>query len=348
MKSLERILNTFEGKPVDRVPLYDYLFQKELFEKLIGVRPESYNIHQAIECAKILHHDMVACFVGNAEDFDMPVDENGEYTDEFGTVFAIREEVSWPVNAPVQFPVSDWDSYKCLKYPDPAAKGRTDELIEGLKKNNDELAISAGIEGPFTRIWMLMGPEELFILLHTEPDLIKTIFNDMTDYLIACAKHIEAASPHVFSIAEDLGASAGPFISLPMFREFVLPSLEKLVSSINIPVFFHSCGNINLYMDDLVDLGLKAIHPLQRTANMDLRKMKEKYGDRITLVGNVDSSRTLPYGSIEDVERETLECLEIGKPGGRYILASDHSLHDGIPIENIVHMFETGLKYGQY
>ena len=81
---------------------------------------------------------------------------------------------------------------------------------------------------------------------------------------------------------------------------------------------------------------------------MDLRTIKEKYGDRITLCGNVDSSRTLPYGTVEDVELETLACLEIGKPGGRYILASDHSLHDGISVENIKRMFAVGLEHGRY
>jgi uroporphyrinogen decarboxylase len=170
----------------------------------------------------------------------------------------------------------------------------------------------------------------------------------VTDYLIASAKHILAAGPHIFTIAEDLGASAGPFISLPMFREFFLPELHKLVQAVDIPIFFHSCGNINLYMDDIVDLGIAAIHPMQRTAGMDLRVIKEKYGSRLTLVGNVDSSRTLPYGTSKDVERETLECLEIGKPGGRYILASDHSMHDGIPVENITRVFETGFEHGKY
>jgi uroporphyrinogen decarboxylase len=81
---------------------------------------------------------------------------------------------------------------------------------------------------------------------------------------------------------------------------------------------------------------------------MDIAYVKEKYGDRLTIAGNIDSSRILPYGSPEDVEKEVREAMAIAKPGGRYILSSDHSLHDGIPVENIKRLFKTGLETGVY
>jgi uroporphyrinogen decarboxylase len=81
---------------------------------------------------------------------------------------------------------------------------------------------------------------------------------------------------------------------------------------------------------------------------MDLATVKKKYGDRICLVGNIDSSRTLPYGTPEQVAEETLEALRIAAPGYCYILASDHSLHDGIPVRNILRMFEVARKHGVY
>lgn len=61
-----------------------------------------------------------------------------------------------------------------------------------------------------------------------------------------------------------------------------------------------------------------------------------------------DSSRTLPYGSLKDVEQEVREAIAVAAPGYGYILASDHSLHDGIPVANIRRLFETGRKYGGY
>jgi uroporphyrinogen decarboxylase len=79
---------------------------------------------------------------------------------------------------------------------------------------------------------------------------------------------------------------------------------------------------------------------------MDLREMKEKYGHRLCIIGNIDSSRTLPYGSPAEVAAEVREAIDIAAPGGGYVLASDHSLHDGIPIENILEMFRVGREYG--
>ena len=99
-------------------------------------------------------------------------------------------------------------------------------------------------------------------------------------------------------------------------------------------------------MDDFAQTKIASIHPLQRTAGMDLRAVKEQYGDRFCIIGNVDSSRTLPYGTPEDVKAEVKEAIEIAAPEGGYVLASDHSLHDGIPVENILALRDAGLKYG--
>jgi uroporphyrinogen decarboxylase len=65
-------------------------------------------------------------------------------------------------------------------------------------------------------------------------------------------------------------------------------------------------------------------------------------------VGNIDSSRTLPFGTPEEIEAETREALRVAAPGYGYILASDHSLHDGIPVKNIQLMFDVARKYGVY
>ena len=74
--------------------------------------------------------------------------------------------------------------------------------------------------------------------------------------------------------------------------------------------------------------------------------MKEKYGKRFCIIGNIDSSRTLPYGTPAEVEAEVREAIQIAATGGGYVLASDHSLHDGIPVENILALRNAGVKYG--
>jgi uroporphyrinogen decarboxylase len=114
-----------------------------------------------------------------------------------------------------------------------------------------------------------------------------------------------------------------------------------------VPVLLHSCGHITEYLPDLAQTKIASVHPMQRTAGMDLRFMKDHYGNRFCLIGNIDSSRTLPFGSPDDVAAEVRAAIDIAAPGGRYILASDHSLHDGISIENIITLFRVGAEYGR-
>jgi uroporphyrinogen decarboxylase len=123
--------------------------------------------------------------------------------------------------------------------------------------------------------------------------------------------------------------------------------LVDYVASLGVPVLLHSCGHIKAYLDDLAQTKIAAVHPLQRTAGMDLGEVKTRYGDRFCIIGNIDSSRTLPFGTSEDVAAEVRQAIDIAAPGGGYILASDHSLHDGIPVENITTMFEVGATYGR-
>ena len=114
------------------------------------------------------------------------------------------------------------------------------------------------------------------------------------------------------------------------------------------PVMMHSDGHIRPLMDMLVSTGINAYHPIERGAGMDLNDVKQTYGDRICLMGNVDNKTTLVTGSTADVIAETKECIRIAAPGGGYVLASDHSVKDDMPNENIFTLYETGRKYGKY
>jgi len=165
----------------------------------------------------------------------------------------------------------------------------------------------------------------------------------------AARQSVEAGCVGVW-VSEDLGSSSGGLFSLDHYREFLLPPFVEIVdyvASLGVPALLHSCGCISAYLEDLAQTQISAVHPLQRTAGMDLRTVKQQYGDRWCLVGNIDSSRTLPYGTPDDVADEVREAIDVAAPGGGYVLASDHSLHDGIPVENIVTLFRTGAEYGR-
>jgi uroporphyrinogen decarboxylase len=110
----------------------------------------------------------------------------------------------------------------------------------------------------------------------------------------------------------------------------------------------HNDGNLWDVLDDLVDTGINGFHPVERAASMDLQKVKTRYSGKLCPIGNINNKTTMVTGTPEEVEAEALECLKIAAPGGGYILATDHSLHDDIPIENIQTYIEAARKYGTY
>ena len=348
MRRKERMLTALRLGQPDRVPLFDFLFQQPLFEALIGRWPEVYNTRDAVACALALDHDGVWLPFGAFSGFQPERLADDVYVDEWGTTFR-RTSASWPIDAPIAFPIRSHADLAQYEPPDPTAPGRAAELELAATLETDDLAIMGGVSGPFTTTWMLMGYEAICYALYDDVALIQALLRIATDYSIEAARISVAAGADCLWLSEDLGDSTRGFLRLPQFRRIVLPYIAELAEAIDhlgVPALLHSCGHISGYLDDLAQTRIAAIHPLQRTAGMDLRTVKAAYGDRFCLIGNVDSSRTLPYGTPEEVAAETREAIDIAAPGGGYILASDHSLHDGIPIENALALFRTGAGYG--
>jgi uroporphyrinogen decarboxylase len=335
------------GQP-DRVPMFDFLFQQPLYEALIGHRPAFYNARDAVDCALALDHDGVWIPFGAPTGYVTRFLAEDTYLDEWGTTYR-RTPASWPLDAPIAYPIASRDDLRGWTPPDPAAPGRSDEIASVREMATDGLSIMGGVGGPFTMAWMLMGYERLALTVYDDPGLLTELMRIITDYAREAARLSVAAGCDCLWISDDLGDSTHEFLRLEQFRRLVLPYLAELaeyIDGLGVPALLHSCGHISGYLDDLAQTKLAAIHPLQRTAGMDLRTVKERYGHRFCLIGNIDSSRTLPYGTPEEVAAEVREAIDIAAPGGGYILASDHSLHDGIPVPNALALFQTGAEYG--
>ena len=348
----ERFLAALQRKPVDKVPLFDFLFQQPMYQTLIGHYPKdgAYNGRDAVLCALALEHDAVWVPFGGFSGYKPEFLRENVYKDEWGTTYQ-RDKAAWPIDSPIAYPIKTREDFLDYKAPDPSSPGRDSEITAAVNTPNDDMAVLGGVAGPFSTAWLLMGFENLSYALYDEPDLVTDVFRMAVDFSKEAARRCVQAGCCGIWVSEDLGDNKSGFINLEMFRTYLLPYLSELVdyiADLGVPVLLHSCGCITMYLDDLAKTRISAIHPLQRTANMDLRSVKEKYGERFCIIGNIDSSRTLPFGTPADVEAEVREAIAIAAPGGGYILASDHSLHDGIPIENIIALRDAGLKYGKY
>ncbi|MEM4311981.1 MAG: uroporphyrinogen decarboxylase family protein [Nitrososphaerales archaeon] len=160
---------------------------------------------------------------------------------------------------------------------------------------------------------------------------------------------IEAGADAIFE-NDDYAFKTGTFLSIQQFREFVWPNLKKLCDGVKKKgAFFikHTDGNINSIIGEIVDLGIDGFHSLEKDASVDIGKIKELYGDKICLLGNLDQARTFTQGS-EDVVKEIIECINKASYGGGHILTTSNNFTPDVKVENIITMFKAARKYGKY
>jgi uroporphyrinogen-III decarboxylase len=146
--------------------------------------------------------------------------------------------------------------------------------------------------------------------------------------------------------ADDIAFKNGLMLSPRMFRERILPHVRKVAANITIPWIFHSDGNLTAVLDDLVDLGIAGLHPVEPGA-MDIRALKRRYGRRLCLIGNVNV-HTLSQGTPAAVEAEVAGLLRDVAPAGGYMLSSGNSLASYCRLENIRAMVRTLERFGKY
>lgn len=149
----------------------------------------------------------------------------------------------------------------------------------------------------------------------------------------------------------DYALKTGPFFKPEFYFRVVFPLIRLLVDETHrAGAFFiqHTDGNLWPILDGLVATGIDALHSIDPSAGMRLKEVKERYGDRIALCGNVDAAKTLFQATPEQVVAEARRCIEEAAYGGGYFLTSSNCIYRGVPLENTLALIETGHKYGRY
>jgi uroporphyrinogen decarboxylase len=145
---------------------------------------------------------------------------------------------------------------------------------------------------------------------------------------------------------DDIAFKTAPFFSPQVFRDLVLPRYERIGKALTLPWVVHSDGNVALFLDDLARVGIAGVHPMEKGA-IDIRWVKQTYGDRLCILGNVDM-HLLSVGPAEAVERETQGLLRDVAPGGGYILTSGNSIASYCQVEYVRAMCGVARKFGRY
>ncbi len=351
----ERFLAALRIQPTDRVPIWDWVNNPALYQHQLNQTPKYYDGRLAARLSHALELD--ACWVPDGGFMGLPSahwqwDDDAHYTDEWGTGYQIGAG-SWPLAFPTRHPIctaADWEQL-CARLPDPNAAWRSDFARDALDAARKHIAVVAGIRGPFSSAWMLLGLERMSFALYEQPDLLNDVFRVTADFWTRCGLRLLAQGVDAIVVHDDQGSNDATIFAPARFRQFVLPHLRREIQTLRAtgaPIILHSCGNINAILPDLIGTGIAALNNLQRAARMDLRAVKAQYGHALCLIGNVDATDLLPTATPAQVEQAVIECLQIGAPGGGYILATDHSFHEAIPIENVLAFIAAGKRYGEY
>ena len=150
----------------------------------------------------------------------------------------------------------------------------------------------------------------------------------------------------------DFCYNVGPLVSPSTFRTFVAPYLKMIVDECHkyeVPYIKHLDGNVMPLMDILVaEIGIDGLHSIEPPAGMDIAKLKAKYGNRLTLVGNIDCAGAITGDSQDQVLEEVKDVLKKASPGGGHIFASSNCIHSGVHYQSFLTMVDSVKKFGRY
>ena len=193
--------------------------------------------------------------------------------------------------------------------------------------------------------------QEFIYRIADEPDKVKDDAQKRVDQALEKAAQLkEEGGLDGFSLCSDYCFNSGPFLSPRMFSEFVTPYLTQLVQGykeLGYYVIKHTDGNIMPIIDDLLAGEPHALHSLDPQAGVDIASIKQDYGDKVCLIGNVNCG-LLDTGTEEEVIESVRYSLKHGMPGGGYIFSTSNCIYTGMRLSRYELMLDIWRQEGNY
>ncbi|MHB9034519.1 MAG: uroporphyrinogen decarboxylase family protein, partial [Anaerolineae bacterium] len=235
--------------------------------------------------------------------------------------------------------------------PDPDAPWRLETLRAVTARYKGKRSIWFHHRAVFMWSAYLAGLERILEWMLAAPELVQQLFSLVLEVNERIVRNAIRAGAEVIVLGDDYASNQAPLFSPSCFRSLVLPCLQHMVDVIHqegARVVKHTDGNIWPIIDDLVRTGIDGLNPLEPVAGMDLAAVKKRYGKQVCLIGNIDCGELLSHGTTTEVELAVKRALQIGMPGGRYMLCSSNSIHASVRPANYLAMVTTGLREGWY
>ena len=206
--------------------------------------------------------------------------------------------------------------------------------------------------GAFETPWYMRGMSRFLMDLVECPDIAEAISRHATDFYKARAlRAIEESKGKIDLVGSggDIGTQRGMMLSPDLWRRHVKPYSTQLIRTfkdMGLMTYYHSCGSIVPVIDDLIEMGLDILDPIQPlAAGMDADSLKARFGRRLAFHGGIDEQSLLPNGSVDDVRKEVRRLMETLGADGAYIVCPAHAIQPDTSPENMMAIYDTALEH---
>jgi uroporphyrinogen decarboxylase len=282
--------------------------------------------------------------------------ENG-YVDEYGRIMRperVAADGTLVLNYYGGF-FRDFSDYESWEQPDPNDEIRVIGFLAGRdvqKKMNNEVFSIPSTGSLMECSWEGFGLERFSRLLAHGKE-VKKVFDDRGKFTLELVKILAEKDAKMILLWDDYGYKNGLFMSPKNYRTYVFPWVKQICQAAHkhdCKIMLHSDGDLIEIFQDIVDCGVDALNPIEpTTANpeYDIFKLHEKYGHKITFVGNV-SPMMLSIGSITEIEDYCKKLIRELAPGGGYIFSSGHSINPAVTLDRWQTVLRIREQYGNY
>jgi len=338
MNSKERVLYSLNFKKPDRVPRYIWfgLETRKILAKRFRIEPFEIDFR--------FRNDILQDWVSINGGMERDIPENSKFIDEWGITWERKDKYN---NVKVH-PLKGKDIRYVMKYkfPNPKKPERFKKLEYLLKNFGNEYFVGSDVSSVlFDPACHLRGMENLLIDMAEENKILDILLDKLKEFCITVSKESIDRGVDWIWMGDDLGSQGGMLVSPDMWRKHIKPRMKEVIDILrdykkDVIIAYHSCGSIYPIIEDLVDVGINVLNPIQESAkDMNQLEIKKEFGDKVTLMCGLDTQSFLLNATKEEVgEMVYKKVNELGYNGG-FIFAASHAIQPDIPLENILAMF---------